>query len=116
MSAELAGADEFEGVEVGGLVVEAVGDHELDAGGGAGGDHAAALGGGDVHGLLAEDVLAGAGGAEGVLGVHGVGEGDVDGVDGGVGGDAVEVFVVCRWRWWGRCTGRRCGGPCRDGR
>ena len=79
---------------MGGLVVEAVGDHELDAGVGASGDHAAALSGGDVHGFLAEDVLAGAGGADGVLGVHGVGQGNVDGVDGGVGGDGVEVFVV----------------------
>ena len=97
--AELAAADDFEGLDVGGLVVEAVGDHELDAGGAAGVDHAAALGGGDVHGLLAEDVLAGAGGANGVFGVHAVGQGDVDGVDGGVGGDASRSLRRSRWRW-----------------
>jgi hypothetical protein len=34
------------------------------------------------------------GGADGVLGVHAIGQGDVDGVDGGVGGDAVEVLVA----------------------
>ena len=91
--AELAAADDLERLDVGGLVVQPIGDHQFDSGGTAGVDHAAALGGGDVHGLLAEDVLAGTGGADGVLGVHGVGEGDVDGVDGGVGGDAVEVLV-----------------------
>ena len=32
-------ANEFDGAEVGGLVVAAVGDHELDVGGFAGGDH-----------------------------------------------------------------------------
>ncbi len=84
----------LDGLEVGGLVVAAVGDHELDVGGLAGGDHGFAIGDGGGHGLLAKDVLAGLGGADGVLGVHGVGQGDVDGVDGGVVGDFVEVFVV----------------------
>ena len=83
-------------LQVGGLVVAAVGDHELDVGVAAGRDHGCGIGDGDAHGLLAEDVLAGAGGADGVLGVHGVGQGDVDGVDGGVGGDLSRSFRSCR--------------------
>ena len=39
-------------------------------------------------------MLAGLGGADGVLGMHGVGQGDIDGIDGGVVGDLVEVVVV----------------------
>ncbi len=92
--AERAVANELDGAEVGGLVVAAVGDHELDVGGLAGGDHGLGFGDVDAHGLFAEHVLAGFGGADGVLGVHGVGQGDVDRVDGGVAGDLVEVFVV----------------------
>ena len=42
----------------------------------------ARIGDGGGHGLFAEHVLAGFGGADGVFGVHGVGQGDVDGVDG----------------------------------
>ena len=81
-------------LEVGGLEVAAVGDHELDVGGFAGGDHGFALGNAGGHGLFAEDVLAGLGGADGEVGVHGVGQGDVDGIDGGVVEDVVEVVVV----------------------
>ena len=92
--AERAVADELDGAEVGGLVVAAVGDHELDVGGLAGGDHGFGFGDVGGHGLFAEHVLAGLGGADGVLGVHGVGQRDVDGVDGGVARDLVEVFVV----------------------
>ena len=92
--AEGAVADELDGPEVGGLVVAAVGDHELDVGGLAGGDHGLGFGDVDGHGLFAEDMLAGLGGADGVLGVHGVGQRDVDGVDGGVVRDLVEVFVA----------------------
>ena len=70
---EGARADEFDGAEVGRLVVAAVGDHELDVGGLAGGDHLLGLGNIGGHGLFAEHVLAGLGGADGVFGVHGVG-------------------------------------------
>ena len=50
----------------------AVGDHELDVGGLAGGDHGLGVSDSGGHGLLAKHVLAGFGGADGVLGVHGV--------------------------------------------
>ncbi len=76
-----------------GIVPEAVSDHEVDVVGAAGVDHAATLGGRDGHGLFAEDVLAGFGGADGEVAVHGVGEADVYGVDGGVVADGV-VGVV----------------------
>ncbi len=92
--ADGAGVDEAFGFEVGGLVVDAVGDHEVAFVGGAGGDHIAALGGGDGHGLFAEDVFAGFGCADGVLAVHGVGQADVDGVDGGVVAQAIVGFVA----------------------
>ncbi len=92
--AECAVANELDGAEVGGLVVAAVGDHELYVGGLAGGDHLLAVGDAGGHGLFAEHVLAGLGGADGVLGVHGVGQRDVDGVDGGIVRNLVEVFVV----------------------
>src|SRR5208337_719293 len=75
-------------------VVAAVGDHEPDVCRLASRDHRLGLGHIGGHGLFAEDVLAGFGGADGVLGVHGVGQRDVDGVDGGVVRDFVEVFVV----------------------
>ena len=92
--AERAVVNELGGLEVGGLEVAAVGDHELDVGGFAGGDHGFALGNAGGHWLLAEDVLAGLGGADGEVGVHGVGQGYVNGIDGGVVEDVVEVFVV----------------------
>ncbi len=91
--ADGARVDEALGFDVGGLVVDAVGDHELDIGFAAGVDHGAALGGGDGHGLLAEDVLAGLRGADGVLAMHAVGQTDVYGVDVFVVADAVEGFV-----------------------
>ena len=93
-AAEFASAHEVERFEGDGFEVEAVGDHELDVRGFAGVDHLLTFGGADGHWFFAEDVLACLGGADGVLGVHAVGKGDVDGVDGGVGGDAVEVFVA----------------------
>ena len=92
--AEGAVSDDLDGAKVGGLVVAAVGDHELDVGGLAGGDHGFRIGDGGGHGLFAHHVLAGFGGADGVFGVHGVRQGDVDGIDGGVVGDVVEVFIV----------------------
>ena len=61
--------------------MEAVGDHQLDAVLGAGGDHPLAFLGRDRHGLLAQDVDAGAGGANRILRVLRVGQRDVDGVD-----------------------------------
>ncbi len=95
--AECAGADEFDGLEVGGLVVAAVGDHELHVVLLAGCDHGAALGKAGGHGLFAEHVLAGFGGSDGVLSVHGVGQGDVDGVDGVVVRESRRSFRSCRW-------------------
>ena len=92
--AERTGANELDGKEVGGFVVAAVGDHELDVGGLAGGDHLLGLGDVEAHGLFAEDVFAGLGGADGVFGVHGVWERDIDCIDGGVVRDLVKVFVV----------------------
>ena len=91
--ADGAGANEIDGLEVGGLEVAAIGDHELDVGGFAGGDHPLTLGDIDGHGLFAEDVLAGLGRANGEVGVHGVGQRDVDGVDSFVGDDGIEVVV-----------------------
>ena len=63
------------------LEVQAVGDHQLDAVLGAGGDHPLALGGGHRHRLLAQDVDAGARGANRILRVLRVGQRDVDRVD-----------------------------------
>ena len=71
--AERAVADELDGPQVGGLVMAAISDHELDVGGLAGGDHGLGLGNVGGHGFFAEHMLAGLGGADGVLGVHGVG-------------------------------------------
>ena len=71
--AEFATADDFDRLQMNRLVVQAVGDHQLNAGCFAGVDHADALRGTDIHGLLAEDVLAGLGGANGVFRVHAVG-------------------------------------------
>ena len=82
--AERAVANQLDGAQVGGLVVAAVGDHQLHVGGLAGGDHGFGIGDGGRHGLFAEHVLAGLGGANGVLGVHGVGQRHVDGVDAGL--------------------------------
>ena len=87
-------ANELDGGEVGGFEVAAVGDHELDVGGLAGGDHGFGFGDADAHGFFAEDVLAGFGGAEGVFGVHGVGQGDVDGIDFVIVSKAVHILVV----------------------
>jgi hypothetical protein len=74
--------------------VQPVGNHQLYVGGLAGGDHCFGIGDCGAHGFFAEDVLAGFGGADGVLGVHVVGERDVDGVDGLVVADFVHVFVA----------------------
>jgi hypothetical protein len=80
-------------LEEDGIEVEPVADHEVDVVGAASVDHVAALGGGNSHGLLTEDMLAGFGGADGVLAVHRVGERDVDGVNGFVVSDVVIGFV-----------------------
>ena len=77
-----------------GIVLDAIGDHQLHVRLAAGVDHPGAFGGGDSHGLLAEDMLAGLGGADGVFGVHAVGQPDVDGIDLGIVRDLVEVLVV----------------------
>ena len=92
--ADGAGAGEVADLLPHGVVVDPVGNHEFDVGVFARLDHGAALGGVEGHGLLAEDVFARFGGADGVLGVHVVGEADVDGVDVGILSDGVEVFVV----------------------
>ena len=92
--AQLAVADQFDGAQVGGLVLAAVGDHEFPVGLLAGVDHGLGIGDGGGHGLFAEHVLAGLGRADGVLGVHAVGQGDVDGVDVFVVGDGVDSFVA----------------------
>lgn len=72
----------------------AVGDHELDVGGLAGGDHALAVFGGGGHGFFAEDVLARFGSADGELSVLAVGQDDVDDLDFGVPGELVVGSVV----------------------
>ena len=92
--AESAVMDHADGLEVGGLVVAAVGDHELHVGGFAGGNHLLTIGHIGGHGLLAQHVLAGLCGADGVFGVHGVGQRHVDRVHVGVVRDLVEVLVV----------------------
>ncbi len=74
-------ADEVDRTQVDLLEVQSVGNHELDAVVLAGGDHALTFVDGDGHGLLAQHVHAGAGGADRVLGVHRVRQRDVDRVD-----------------------------------
>jgi hypothetical protein len=54
------------------IVVNTIGDHQLDIVLPAGIDHLTALGRRDGHGLFAQHMLAGLGGAHGVLGVHAV--------------------------------------------
>jgi hypothetical protein len=61
--------------------VQAVRDHQLNAGLRGGGQHAVALLGGHRHRLLAEDVRAGGGRALRVLAVQMVRERDVDCID-----------------------------------
>src|ERR1017187_8993773 len=65
--------------------MNAIGDHQVAAGVAAACDYLAALGGGDGHGLLAQDVLPELRGRDGVFAVHAVGQADIDGV---------HVFVV----------------------
>ena len=65
-------------------------DLELDAGLGDGGQGGVDLGEAMVDGLLAEDVLAGAGGADDEVGVRVGGRADEDGVDVGVVQDLID--------------------------
>ena len=112
--AELAGADHLDQGAVHGLVLLAVGDHQLDVGGVAGGDHALAVGGAGGHGLFAEDVLAGFGAADGELGVHGVGQDDVDDLDFGVLRRAGRRWCSRRWSvGLDAVLGGDLCGPCR---
>jgi len=98
--AEVAVANELDGAQIGRLIVAAIGDHQFLVCGLAGGDHLLAVFNAGGHGLFTEHVLAGLGGADGVLGVHGVGERDVDGIDSGVVRDLVERFVAVDGTGW----------------
>ena len=80
--------------QVGGLVVAAIGDHQLDAGRLAGRDHRLGFGHVGRHRLLAKHVFAGFGRADRVLGVHRVGQCHIDRLDGRVVRDFIEVLVI----------------------
>ena len=91
--AELAGADFGDGVEGGGLKVEAVGDHEFGGGGFSGGEDFVAFFGGDFEGFFGEDVDAGLEGGDDEFGVAPVGGGEIDGVE-GAGGERLGELLV----------------------
>ena len=73
--------------------MEAVADREAFAGLLARSDHRVALGGGNRHRLLADDVLASTKGRDDVLGVDAGRRHDIDDVDRLVGGDLVPLLV-----------------------
>ncbi len=92
--AERAVANELDGAEIRRLIVAAIGDHQLDVCGLAGGNHLFAVGNAGGHRLFAEHMLAGLGGADGVFGMHGIRQRNIDRIDGGIVRDLVEVLVV----------------------
>ena len=86
----LSEADEFLVIRI---KVKAIADRETLAGFLAGGDHRVALGGGNSHGLLADDVLAGTEGRYDVLGVDTGRRNDIDDIDGLIRRDLVPLLV-----------------------
>ena len=119
--AEVAGADFRDGVEGGGLEVEAVGDHELGGGGPGDVEDLLAEFGRDLEGFLGEDMDAGLEGGDDELGVAPVGRGEVDGVEvtggqglgelliGVSGGDVVFVTELGEFLWVGADEGGHFG-------
>ncbi len=77
-----------------GLILAAVGDHQLAVGRARGVNHLLAFGGRVGHGLFGEHMLAGLESADGVLSVHAVGQHDIDDVHLGIVFDGIVILVV----------------------
>ncbi len=81
---EFLGARDANHLAIEGLVLAAIGDHQLALRLLAGGDHGFAVGNRSGHRLFAQHMLAGLEAANGVFGVHAVGQHDVNDVDVGI--------------------------------
>ena len=92
-AAQCAGGQELLGLLMGGGQALVMADHQALAALAGGGHHGLALLQGDRHGLLAQDVLAGAQRLDADLGVEGVGHADGNGVDVRIGQQRVHISV-----------------------